>query len=108
MYRSEANFKRANEFIPERWLADSKTSGFSTDRREGFHPFSYGPRNCIGLNLANAEMRFILARVLWNFDVEVTQQSRGWMDKQRSYLMWEKGGLYMYLKPKYSGSGASS
>ncbi|KAF5518689.1 Cytochrome P450 monooxygenase hmp1 [Colletotrichum aenigma] len=107
MYRSEANFKRADEFIPERWLADSKTSEFSTDRREGFHPFSYGPRNCIGLNLANAEMRFILARVWWNFDVEVTQQSRGWMDKQRSYLMWEKGGLHMYLKPKYSGSGAS-
>lgn len=47
MYRSERNFKRANEFIPERWLNEGKDSEFASDRRDSFHPFSYGPRECL-------------------------------------------------------------
>lgn len=46
MYLSESNFKRAGEFIPERWLGDSEFAG---DRRDCLNPFSVGPRNCIGV-----------------------------------------------------------
>ena len=49
MYLSESNFKRAKEFIPERWLAQEQDTEFANDRRECFNPFSYGPRNCIGM-----------------------------------------------------------
>ncbi len=51
-------------------------------------------------SLAYAEMRFILARLIWNFDIEITEQSREWMDHQRAYLIWEKPPLYVRLKPK--------
>jgi cytochrome P450 len=44
-YRSETNFIRANEFIPERWLGDSE---FTKDAKGAFQPFSIGPRACIG------------------------------------------------------------
>ncbi|KAI7773754.1 hypothetical protein LA080_009997 [Diaporthe eres] len=101
IYRSECNFKRADEFIPERWLSDGKGSEFANDRRDAFQPFSYGPRNCLGMNLARAEMHYIIARLLWNFDIELTEESRDWLHRQKSYLMWEKGGLYVKLKPKY-------
>lgn len=49
MYRSEHNFKRPHEFIPERWMKDDKNSEFIGDRRDGFHPFSYGPRQCLAV-----------------------------------------------------------
>ncbi|RYP27802.1 hypothetical protein DL767_007514 [Monosporascus sp. MG133] len=100
LYRSKAYWNRADEFHPERWLPDGqRPAEFDNDRRDGFHPFSYGPRACIAMNLAYAEMRYILARYLWNFDIEVTEQSRDWMDNQKAYLVWDKPGLFLRLKP---------
>lgn len=50
LYRSEAYWKHANEFHPERWLPEGeRPAEFDQDRREGFHPFSYGPRACIAM-----------------------------------------------------------
>jgi cytochrome P450 len=75
-YSSPRNFHQADQFNPERWLSeatDNPASPFFSDNREVFQPFSIGPRNCIGRNLAYAEMRMILARVLWTFDLELCE-----------------------------------
>jgi cytochrome P450 len=64
-----------------------------------FQPFSFGPRNCIGKNLAYNEMRVILASVLWNFDLELCEQSHDWAD-QKSYVLWEKPGLFCRLRAR--------
>lgn len=45
---SELNFKRAREFIPERWLELPPGSEFANDDKAAMQPFSMGPRNCIG------------------------------------------------------------
>ncbi|KAJ3542839.1 hypothetical protein NM208_g3893 [Fusarium decemcellulare] len=87
MYYTESNFKRAHEFIPERWMNDPE---FASDRRDCFKPFGVGPRSCLGVNLAYAEFRLILARLLFNFEVTLEDRSRNWMAEQRSYLFWEK------------------
>lgn len=55
-----------------------------------------GPLNCIGKNLAYAEMRVILARVLWNFDLELCQESLDWKE-QETYAMWKKPPLMCKL-----------
>ncbi|PYI11212.1 cytochrome P450 [Aspergillus sclerotiicarbonarius CBS 121057] len=99
---SPLNFSQPEKFIPERWLPESKNnpaSPFYSDNREVVQPFSIGPRNCIGRNLAYAEMRVILARVLWNFDLELCEGSRGWYN-QRSYSLWEKPPLMCKLKAR--------
>lgn len=45
-------------------------------------------------------MRFILSRLVWNFDIEIDEQSREWIDHQRAYLIWEKPALFVKLKAK--------
>lgn len=61
----------ANDFVPERWLGDSGTSTGEevvSGEKPGYQlpasawrPFERGPRNCIGQDMANIEMRVILA-----------------------------------------------
>ncbi|KAI1343486.1 Isotrichodermin C-15 hydroxylase [Xylariaceae sp. FL0016] len=94
LYRNPAYFTRPNEFIPDRWLGDEQ---FKNDRLDAVEPFSQGPRNCIGRNLAYAEMRLILARMLWNFDVKLADESRKWYEESNVYILWQKKPLYMHL-----------
>ncbi|KAK4675163.1 hypothetical protein QC764_500720 [Podospora pseudoanserina] len=96
MYHNEEHFKKPFEFHPERWLGDPE---FASDHKEAFQPFHLGPRNCLGRNLAYIEMRLILARVLWNFDLKMDKDSADWMSKQRIFNLWEKGALNAYLTP---------
>jgi cytochrome P450 len=42
-FRSNNNFSNPDKYIPERWLGEE-----SLDKRNAFHPFSFGPRGCIG------------------------------------------------------------
>lgn len=43
-------------------------------------------------------MRLILARMIWNFDMELAPESRGWID-QLSFLVWDKPALRVKLTP---------
>lgn len=96
MYHNEDHFKDPFEYHPERWLGDP---AFANDNKEAFQPFHVGPRNCIGRNLAYIEMRLILARILWNFDLQIAEDSLDWMSRQRIWNLWDKGPLNVYLKP---------
>ncbi|CAG9986847.1 unnamed protein product [Clonostachys byssicola] len=97
MFRNPENFTLPESFIPERWLGDRRFLG---DKKEALQPFSYGPRNCIGKNLAYVEMRVILARIIWNFDLVMAHDSQNWMNKEEVYTLWMKGPLNFYLKPR--------
>ncbi|KAH0593199.1 hypothetical protein MHUMG1_08921 [Metarhizium humberi] len=95
-FRSQSHFADAESFIPERWLSDSRDPRFKDDLREIHQPFSYGPRNCLGKNLAYAEMRLILVRLLWNFDMSLDGECEHWAD-QKAYSIWEKKPLMVKL-----------
>ncbi|KAI1753600.1 cytochrome P450 [Xylaria castorea] len=84
------------EFAPERWLGDPK---YKSDQLDAMQSFSVGPRNCIGRNLAYAEMRLILAKIVYNFDMTLADDSRDWLDDQRAFVVWEKPALNVHLKP---------
>ena len=91
---SPSNFTDPLSFVPERWLGTEDK--YASDIREACQPFSYGPRNCIGRNLAYMEMRLVLARLLWNFDVELCEESSQWME-QKVFFLWEKSPLMVKL-----------
>lgn len=50
-------------------------------------------------SLAYAEMRLILARILFNFDMELVNPNANWIDNQKVYTLWSKSELNVYLTP---------
>ncbi|KAI0545247.1 cytochrome P450 [Xylaria curta] len=125
---SAQNFVFPDEFLPERWLSselatkynnDNENSRwphqiFATDARDVVRPFSVGGRDCLGQNLAMVEFRVLLARVIWNFDMQAyfgtnndtsvrsgvqSSSYHRWTD-QRAYMLWEKENYHVLLKER--------
>lgn len=97
-YHDPRNFHRPQEFLPERWLPECQAQGpFSKDCQKSCQPFSFGPRNCLGKNLAWAEMRLIAAKLLFLFDMEIDETSKGWTDGQKVFGFWVKPPLFVRL-----------
>jgi cytochrome P450 len=65
IHRDPRNFYSPEAFLPERWFSTDVTAG--EHNTAAFFPFSYGPANCAGKNLAMMEMRMLLCWVLRRF-----------------------------------------
>ncbi|KAJ5092718.1 cytochrome P450 monooxygenase [Penicillium angulare] len=96
LYHNEKHFTDPDLYNPERFLGDPR---YANDDFDILQPFNVGPRNCLGRNLAYVEMRMILARVIFNFDMKIAEESKGWMERQKIYLFWQKGPLHVHLTP---------
>ncbi|KAI1132297.1 cytochrome P450 monooxygenase [Nemania abortiva] len=97
-YHDPANFKDPESFIPERWLGDPR---FDSDDKEAFQPFSLGGRNCIGKNLAYSEMKLILARLTWNYDIALEyEKDKSWAYNQQLLGLWSKPPLFIRMVPR--------
>lgn len=105
-----------------KWKREEKYEG---DRRGAMQPFSFGPRNCLGKvsfffplffplsprksdlnsvinvflkqNLALAEMRLIMAKLLWTFDLELDPKSQDWIQGCKVFTLWDKPELLVKL-----------
>lgn len=75
-------------------------SAFFNDNREAHKPFSFGPRDCIGRNLAYHEMRLILAHVLWTFDLTLSESTKNWAEEQNIFALWEKPPLMVDIRAR--------
>ncbi|MCJ1409794.1 hypothetical protein MMC19_003877 [Ptychographa xylographoides] len=116
-FRAPTNFSNPDTFIPTRWLnppvSEDNTVPSATHlagqtgqanpySRQPIHnpracqPFSTGPRNCIGKNLAFLTMRLVLAKLLWNFDIAADGDVEDWAS-QKTYILWEKRPLPVRL-----------
>ncbi|KAB8263697.1 cytochrome P450 [Aspergillus pseudonomiae] len=100
LYRREEYFSDPHTFHPERFLRDPR---FLHDRRDVLQPFHIGPRSCLGRNLAYSEMRLILALMIFNFDMKLSDDSQDWI-RQKNILMWQRGPLNVHLTPIHRNS----
>jgi cytochrome P450 len=66
------------DFDPERWLPPRQEQ---ENRQHSFIPFGGGPRLCLGVNFAWAEMRVMLALLLHSYTWQVAP------DQDLSYVM---------------------
>ena len=99
-YHDPRNFHRPLDFLPDRWLPECHEEMFKGDYRNCFQPFSFGPRNCLGKNLAWAEMRLIAAKLLFRFDLELNERSRRWAEGQKMFGFWVKPDLLVWVKKR--------
>lgn len=44
-------------------------------------------------------MRYILARLIWNFDLSLSSQSKNWIERQRIFAIWERIPLLVHITP---------
>lgn len=100
------NFTNPETFWPDRWLIaeglqESKEK--ITHNLNAFIPFSFGPSNCVGKNLAMQEMRYFLCHFMQNLDVRFAE---GWDPTEWERVMEDKfilmlGKLPVIVEKRY-------
>ncbi|KAM0260623.1 hypothetical protein ACHAQJ_002686 [Trichoderma viride] len=101
--RSEAIYSKANSFIPERWyqfpdMIKDKTA---------FAPFSIGPYSCIAKRMALMDIRQVIARLVWTFDIGFPLGEDGSSFERDAFdaFMMTFGELKLTLTPRETHSG---
>jgi cytochrome P450 len=101
MSLSDANFHRAGEFLPERFLPPEKRPpAFKGDQRNSQKPFGFGSRSCLGKSFAMGEMRLVLAKMIWHFDIHRGASEPVDWNNLKSYVVVEKQAIEAVLRPR--------
>ncbi|KAF1952725.1 benzoate 4-monooxygenase cytochrome-like protein P450 [Byssothecium circinans] len=95
-FRSPSNFTHPSSFIPERFLPSTP---FPDDNISVFEPFLVGRHKCMGQKLAWAEMRLVLARLLWAFDLKAVDEVKDF-GEQKTFMFWHKEDLRVELRER--------
>ncbi|KAK1221384.1 hypothetical protein PQX77_015791 [Marasmius sp. AFHP31] len=96
-------------FIPERWIPeDSKVvfrgvSGSVTMKTNAFIPFSYGPANCVGKNLAMSEMMMVLTMLIQRYHFEFAEgfEWKKWPERKVDAFLTINAPLKVFMKSRF-------
>lgn len=44
-------------------------------------------------------MRLILARLIYDFDMKLVEDSKNWVERQKAYTLWDRVPLNVYFTP---------
>ncbi|XP_034032874.1 thromboxane-A synthase-like isoform X2 [Thalassophryne amazonica] len=88
-------------FIPERFTPEAKASR---------HPFVYlpfgaGPRNCVGMRLAQLEMKMALVRLFHRFKIVACSETKVPLELKSSSTLGPKNGIFVKIERRDSGGG---
>ncbi|KAK6378924.1 hypothetical protein LTS17_006627 [Exophiala oligosperma] len=94
-HRDASLFPHPDEFWPERWLVDENAAGSNDklkDMNAALTPFSLGPRNCIGQNLARAELYIATSRIFTKVRLTLNETMTEWdMEMEDRFNIAPKG-----------------
>lgn len=99
IHRDPAYWPRPDDFLPERWLV---AAGDPLHPVEGaWRPFSHGPRNCIGQELAMMEMKVIMVMAARRFDIQLAYEDldRAEGTKNSKTVYGERGYQILRAQP---------
>ena len=76
IHHNDAYYPEPFNFNPSRWIEGEGTTLESVQlAQSAFCPFSIGPRGCLGKAMAYAEMKLLLARTVWMYDIRLEKGS---------------------------------
>jgi len=98
IHRDPRNFHTPDAFLPERWFR----TGAGDHNTAAFFPFSYGPANCAGKNLALMEMRVLLCWVIRQFQFSKVPgvSYEEWEGKVREWFIVHQDPLLVNVSPR--------
>ncbi|XP_037539370.1 thromboxane-A synthase [Nematolebias whitei] len=84
------------KFIPERFTPEAKANQ---------HPFVYlpfgaGPRNCVGMKLAQLEIRMALVHLFHKFSIEACSETKVPLDLKSSGNLGPKNGVFVKIRKR--------
>ncbi|KAL9619804.1 MAG: hypothetical protein Q9160_005640 [Pyrenula sp. 1 TL-2023] len=93
VHHDEEVFTDPFTYIPQRWMAgEGSTPEQLESMKWSFQPFSVGSRSCVAKNMAYLELSITIARLLWYFDVRVsdTQKDMKSGDREEQFELKER------------------
>ncbi|KAF2192936.1 benzoate 4-monooxygenase cytochrome P450 [Zopfia rhizophila CBS 207.26] len=92
----EGLYGDSEAYRPERWIESEANTAVDVARiKRGFSPFSKGPGNCVGQNLAILEMMMTIGRLVYYADLKLAstvsrgKDNLGWGRDPRHYQFWD-------------------
>ncbi|GJN72628.1 hypothetical protein PLICBS_006703 [Purpureocillium lilacinum] len=98
MHRREDVFPEPQIYKPERWLTESKDE--IEKLRSAHLPFSYGPRACIGKNLAMSTIYLTMARIAFLFEIESREELPLEFHVKDHFAAGDKNGPFLKFIPR--------
>ncbi|KIJ62772.1 hypothetical protein HYDPIDRAFT_41487 [Hydnomerulius pinastri MD-312] len=117
LHRDPRNFSPIPDvFWPERWLSPEERQSFGypdsknlekapfVHNTAAFVPFSFGPANCVGKNLAYQEMRTVICMMIQRLEFRFAEgyDPESWERDLKDYFVATKGKLPVVLSPRIS------
>ncbi|CAI5664810.1 unnamed protein product [Oreochromis niloticus] len=92
------------KFIPERFTPEAKASR---------HPFVYlpfgaGPRNCVGMRLAQLEIKMALVRLFHSFSIVACSETKVPLELKSSSTLGPKNGIFVKITRRDQRDGPFS
>ena len=97
IHRNEDYWKRPDEFLPQRWLAEKGDELYNSEKGS-WRTFEHGSRNCIGQELAMMELKLVLAMTVRKFNVDSAYDEYDKMRNRRAPKTVDGERAYQILK----------
>ena len=97
IHRDPRNFSVPDAFLPERWLHNPTTHNpnVKVHNAAALIPFSHGPMQCAGKQLAMMEMRMVLTWLIQNFEFEPAEgrEWKSWDNRTEDWFVMSRPPL---------------
>ncbi|KAF8184050.1 cytochrome P450 [Mycena galopus ATCC 62051] len=100
LHRNPEYFSLPDQFIPDRWLPDSKLEKHDMS---AFIPFSLGPANCVGQKFAKYELLTVASFLFKSFDLKFADgfDFGAWPMSMQDHFIVTRGPLLVNLAPRH-------
>lgn len=96
LHKDPEHWPEPEKFIPER---------FTPEAKESRHPFVYlpfgaGPRNCVGMRLAQMEIRMALVHLFRRFNIVACSETKVPLELKSASTLGPKNGIFIKIEKR--------